>query len=341
MMEKQLSIIIPTYNMESYLHHCLSSLITEKYNDCLEVLIINDGSKDGSSAIGHKFQEEFPEIFRVIDKENGNYGSCINRGIIESTGRYIKVLDADDSFNSGALNLFLEQLPELSSDLILTDFETVNTEGFTRQSFSRGIIPNLQMPFYDVLPSFLKRDLAMHEVTYKRSVLLRYGYHQTEGISYTDQEWVLGPLSHVNTITYLDILLYRYLVGREGQTVDPRVAAKTISHKILVAYKLIEILRACKEPSIVQYEVSHIQHYLNRLYYQSLMKYWNISNVSMLAAFDMKLEYESPILFQALDNMKTKRLPFHFIRKWRRYEYKDSWCLSVFRWLSSLTHFGI
>ena len=84
--------------MEKYLNKCLDSLIVENMN-LLEVLIINDGSKDNSSNIAHVYENKYPNTFRVIDKENGNYGSCINRGIKEAKGKYIKVLDADDSFN--------------------------------------------------------------------------------------------------------------------------------------------------------------------------------------------------------------------------------------------------
>lgn len=97
-MENILSIIIPTYNMEKYLDKCLASLIIEdkELMRQLEVLVVIDGAKDRSSEIAHTYQNRFADTFRVIDKENGNYGSCINRGLKEATGRYVKVLDADD-----------------------------------------------------------------------------------------------------------------------------------------------------------------------------------------------------------------------------------------------------
>ena len=72
-MQKILTIIIPTYNMEKYLHKCLNSLIvSDKSLEKLEVLIVNDGSKDSSSQIAHEYESKFPKTFRVIDKENGN-----------------------------------------------------------------------------------------------------------------------------------------------------------------------------------------------------------------------------------------------------------------------------
>ena len=95
-MQKLLTIIVPTYNMQDYLRHCLDSLIvSNEWLDLLEVLVINDGSKDKSSEIGHEFEMLYPNTFVVIDKENGNYGSCINKGLEIATGKYVKVLDSD------------------------------------------------------------------------------------------------------------------------------------------------------------------------------------------------------------------------------------------------------
>ena len=122
-MEKILTIVIPTYNMQDYLRRCLDSLIvSEEQMNKLEVLVINDGSKDNSSAIAHEYQDKYPDTFRVIDKGNGNYGSCINRGLKEATGKYIKVLDADDHFENKSLEEVLNMMLRIDVDLFLTDF---------------------------------------------------------------------------------------------------------------------------------------------------------------------------------------------------------------------------
>lgn len=117
-MNKILTIIIPTYNMEKYLRRCLDSLIIDEEGmKQLEVLVINDGSKDSSSQIAHEYQDKYPDTYRVIDKENGNYGSCINRGLKEATGKYVKVLDADDWYNTKGLAKHILKLTSLSDDI--------------------------------------------------------------------------------------------------------------------------------------------------------------------------------------------------------------------------------
>ena len=126
-MQKLLTIIVPTYNMQDYLRHCLDSLIvSNEWLDLLEVLVINDGSKDKSSEIGHEFEMLYPNTFVVIDKENGNYGSCINQGLEIATGKYVKVLDADDSFDTANFEDYLRYLGSVDVDMVLTPYTIVD-----------------------------------------------------------------------------------------------------------------------------------------------------------------------------------------------------------------------
>lgn len=91
-MEKILTIVIPTYNMQDYLRRCLDSLIVpEEQMQQLEVLVVNDGSKDNSSAIAHEYQKKYPATFRVIDKENGN-----NESFYPSNDKYFIMFNLDN-----------------------------------------------------------------------------------------------------------------------------------------------------------------------------------------------------------------------------------------------------
>ena len=112
-MEKILTIVIPTYNMEKYLNRCLSSLVVEPdWMDKLEVLVVNDGSKDRSQAIAQVYESQYPRTFKVIDKENGNYGSCINAALPVALGKNIKILDADYWFENANVPAFIDFLTD-------------------------------------------------------------------------------------------------------------------------------------------------------------------------------------------------------------------------------------
>ena len=101
---KLLTLAISAYNMQEYLGKCLDSVTRRDIPDTLEVIIVNDGSKDKTSEIAHQYEKRFNSIVRVIDKENGHYGSCINKALEVATGKYFRPLDADDWMNTDALD---------------------------------------------------------------------------------------------------------------------------------------------------------------------------------------------------------------------------------------------
>ncbi len=221
---KILSIIVPSYNMEAYLPKCLGSLIVDDKEllQKLDVIVVNDGSKDRTSEIAHGFETKYPGVFRVIDKANGHYGSCINAAMSVARGTYIKVLDADDSFDKIAFAALLSSLKALEVkgryvDLILTPFIFVDANGREGEVCRCPVVSGKVLPFEDILP--FASCIAMHMVAYKRENLLSMCYRQTEGVHYTDQEWIFTPMNRVNSFIYFDdLVVYRYLIGREGSS---------------------------------------------------------------------------------------------------------------------------
>ena len=90
-MDKLLTVVIPAYNIEKYEEQCLSSFVKPKALPEIEVLVVNDGSSDRTMEIAEKYVQKYPDIFRVINKENGGHGSTINRGIEEARGTYSRL----------------------------------------------------------------------------------------------------------------------------------------------------------------------------------------------------------------------------------------------------------
>lgn len=275
-MEKILSIIIPTYNMEKYLRYCLDSLLIKDNFDRLEVLVINDGSKDSSSEIAHSYEIKYPTVFKVIDKENGNYGSCVNRGLSLATGKYVKVLDADDSFNKGNFESFVAYLMVVDADLVLSSYVQVDESRCVTKCrmFDLPVDQTLLMRDVCVTDSF--KDMQMHAVTYKRDNLIGMQYKQQEGISYTDQQWIFTPMIHVSSIVYFNKVVYEYLIGREGQTMDIKVRIKSIKqmsncllgiiddynrHSSVVSDEILEYLHSRLIPQIKDIYITSFRNY--------------------------------------------------------------------------------
>lgn len=219
--------------MSQYITRCLDSLLVDNL-DKLEVLVVIDGSKDDSSEKAHVYQDKYPESFRVIDKENGNYGSCINRGLKELTGRFVKILDADDWYDTVELNKLINELATMDDDvdMVLTHYQVCKADGSMHPvRISDKWIPGKK---YDVQDMFADREffrLAMHMVLYRADLFKEFPYFQTEGISYTDIEWVFKPLYYVKNVVFSNADIYRYFFGREGQTMDPAVRLKSLTHE--------------------------------------------------------------------------------------------------------------
>lgn len=242
-MPKLLSIIIPTYNMAALLPRCLDSLVSAKNADQIEAMVVNDGSKDNSLEVARTYEARYPDTVTVIDKPNGNYGSTINAALPIAQGKYVKILDSDDWFDTAALDAFVESLSLLDVDMSVTHFsqigptvtEVVRYNTMGREPYTYGKVYQLD----DILPDGYIRSFLMHALTYRTQLLRDMGYRQTEGISYTDTEWAAFPSYFAKNIVFFDINLYQYNMDRDGQTMDPAVILKSIPQILKISDSLI------------------------------------------------------------------------------------------------------
>ena len=321
-MKKILSIIIPTYNMEKYLRKCLDSLVVSDDNMMqLEVLVVNDGSKDKSSQIAHEYESKFPQTFRVIDKDNGNYGSCVNRGLKEATGKYVKILDADDYFNTSEFEKAIVFLMQNDYDLVLTDYNKVDEEGRVEKMFELPIPHNQPLEFKALL-GFPARRMHMHRIFYQTDKLRAIGYHQTEGMSYTDQEWMCEPMTTVNRFYYMDIWLYQYLVGREGQTVDPAVKLKSIKQYMHAVCVMTEFYEKYEGDADHRKYVWHrLEGQLWEVYRPLLCETKNL-DLTALLEFDSRIKELSPEIYKLGDIYKVGKI--RIVTLWRKWRYTNS-----------------
>ena len=230
---KILSVIIPTYNMEALLPRCLDSLVSAEGVEQLEVCVVNDGSKDHSLQVAQMYQKKYPDVVTVIDKPNGNYGSTINAALPVVKGKYVKILDSDDYFDTVALDAFINHINAIDSDVIHTIFTQLGKNGMRevvkyntmgREPYEYGKVYELD----DVLKGGYIRFFVMHALAYRTDLLRAIEYRQTEGISYTDTEWSCMPIVHARTICFLSDNVYQYNLDRDGQTMAPEVIIKSI-----------------------------------------------------------------------------------------------------------------
>lgn len=231
--------------MEAYLARCVESILRTPSLADIEVVIVNDGSRDRSLHIARQYAERFAQTVRVIDKPNGNYGSTINVALPTLQGEYVKILDADDMFDGGRIASFIASLRVLRGvDMVVTPFiecdkrstHRVSYNIYSREIYEEGKVYDAEQVFGDGAIRFF----MMHSVCYRVELLRKINYRQSEGVSYTDQEWVFYPLFRVRNMAFLNIPLYRYNLAREGQSMDREVQMRNLSQLRIVTENMAQ-----------------------------------------------------------------------------------------------------
>ena len=222
---KLLSIAIPCYNSQDYMAHCIESLLPG--GEDVEILIVNDGSKDDTAKIADEYAAKYPTIVKAIHKENGGHGSAVNTGIENATGIYFKVVDSDDWVKEDAYLAILEKLRELTGgvdtlDLLISNF-VYEKEGERRKKVMRykHVLPEYRMFGWEDVGRFhVGQYILMHSVIYRTKLLRECGLKLPEHTFYVDNIYVFEPLPYVRNMYYLDVNFYRYFIGRSDQSVN-------------------------------------------------------------------------------------------------------------------------
>lgn len=251
---KQLSVVIPAYNAEAFLERCLESLLETEHRTETELIIVNDGSTDGTAALADRYAFSHPDIVSVIHKENGGHGSAINAGIRNATGTYFKVVDSDDWVDAENYNRFLEKLKLLDCDLVATPFTCVyeknaQIDRTTDRIVLRAIEGGRHVPFGKVLDFETyaeKLHIRMHQWTIRTELLKANNITLTEHSYYVDMQYILYPVPWIKSFCILDEPVYCYRLGNEGQSVAVKNMQKNREQHKKVLSSLVDFYRERK-----------------------------------------------------------------------------------------------
>lgn len=262
---KLISFAIPSYNSESYLSHCVDTLLTGKED--VEILIINDGSKDNTLKIAKEYEKKYPNIVRAIDKENGGHGSGVNKGLELAKGLYYKVVDSDDWVNPASLKEILKQMKAFQKkkqevDLLIANY-VYEKEGTQKVISYEKVLPENKIFTWDDIKKFKVGEyLLMHSVFYRTEFLKNTKMKLPEHTFYVDNIFVYYPLPKVKTMYYMNTDFYRYFIGREDQSVNESVMIKRIDQQLKVTKIMIDFENPIKyqkeNPKLCNYQL----HYL-------------------------------------------------------------------------------
>lgn len=246
-----LTVIVPSYNVEKYLANGIMTLLNQPYAHKLEILIINDGSHDSTSTIALRLQEQTTinnkSIVRLINKENGGHGSTINRGIQEARGKYLKVMDGDDTVDSIAFYQLLKILENENSDIILNnyyeDFAPLNL--LKPKEVYPFMVPGLEYKFEDLCYDnygFSSWGPILSCSTYKTQMLKDAKFSLSEKCFYVDMELNTYIAISCKSIKYYPLYVYKYFLGRPDQSVTKASYMRNYKNHEKVTINLINIL---------------------------------------------------------------------------------------------------
>lgn len=236
---KLLSVTVPCYNSQDYMRHCVETLLPG--GDEVEILIVDDGSKDGTAAIADQLQAQYPTIVRAIHQENAGHGGAVMKGLENATGLYFKVVDSDDWVDTQVLKDLLALLRRFAQqgegvDMVVSDF-VYDKVGARHKKVMRYpfAIPQNKVLRWEEVGSFPKGHyLLMHSVIYRTQLLRESGLDLPRHTFYVDNLFVYVPMAQVKTLYYVDKVFYHYFIGREDQSVQEGVMIRRIDQQLRV-----------------------------------------------------------------------------------------------------------
>lgn len=267
---KLITFTVPCYNSEAYMDRCIETLL--RAGGEAEIILVDDGSTDGTGAIADRWAAAHPALVRVIHQENGGHGEGVNQGLRHARGLYFKVVDSDDWLDAEALDRLLEGLRafarmERPVDLVLCNYVYEHAADGTRHAMRFGnALPEGRVFGWSELGRLGPAQfLSMHTAVYRTDVLREAGLSLPKHTFYVDNLFAYQPLPHVRTLWYMNIDLYRYFIGRDDQSVTEENLIRRIDQQILVtrllidAHDLRDVGRA--EPRLARY----MYHYLSMM----------------------------------------------------------------------------
>lgn len=234
-----LTVAIPAYNVELFIEETVSSIANSKYVDELEILVVNDGSTDKTAEVSEEIAKKCPSV-KVINKPNGGHGSSINAAIKNATGKYFRLLDGDDWFNTKELDGFIEHLKNETADIVFSDL----VECFLKSGLNRPVTYYSNLKEYQKInlddAEFAEWGPMLPTTTIKTELLKNFGLKIDENCFYVDQEYNLACFLSAKTAVYYPFMIYQYRLEREGQSMEKSSLIRNVKSHETVCKRLLK-----------------------------------------------------------------------------------------------------
>lgn len=224
---------------------CIDSVLIG--GEDVEIIIVNDGSKDKTANIADEYAENYSTIIKVIHQENGGHGEAVNTGLRNATGVFFKVVDSDDWVEETAYRKVLKALKSAEKmdselDLLLTNFvyDKVGVRRKKTMRYRRALKEHTLLTWGEGVCFNKFQYILMHSVIYRTQMLKDCHLELPKHTFYVDNIFIFEPLPFVRKLYYLDVDFYHYFIGRNDQSVNEKVMISRLDQQIRVNKKMID-----------------------------------------------------------------------------------------------------
>lgn len=245
---KKVSIIVPAYNVEKYIEKCLNTLVNQTL-DNIEIIVVNDGSTDGTKQKIEQFEEKYPEKIRHLEKQNGGLSDARNYGLLYAEGKYVGFIDSDDYVELNMFEEMYNKAEQEKSDMVECDFIW---EYPYKQKIDTGKIYNNKKEAL-----IYARVVAWNKLI-KRETLEKSGVRFPKGLRYEDAEFFYKLLPTLRKISFVKKPMVHYM-QRENSIIS------TQNEKVKEIFKIWEnILEFYKENNLFNKYKNEIEYTYTR-----------------------------------------------------------------------------
>lgn len=233
-----ISVIIPIYNVEKFLKQGIDSVLKQTYTN-LEIILVDDGSKDSSPAICDEYSKLDNRI-KVIHKENGGLSTARNSGLDIATGKYIMFLDADDTFEPNSCEVLYKEIEKRDADFVTGNYIHMTYDGVKWENplFDTNMYDNFKLSINDYQKSFFVMNSVVWNKIFKRDFIEKHNLRFIPRALAEDAIFSTYCYVHSDNAYYINDVVYNYRQNEPNKSISTN-CTKAYFERINQAYKLI------------------------------------------------------------------------------------------------------
>ena len=276
----KVSVIVPFYNVENYIDKCIQSIINQSLKD-IEIILVNDGSEDGSEKIAKGYLEKYPDKIIYLEKENGGLGDARNYGMPYANGKYISFVDSDDYIEPNMYEEMLKTAEQENSDMVECDFWW---------EYPNKTVEDVGVIYEGKHEALVKARVVAWNKLIKKEIVDKYDIKFPKRYKYEDVEFFYKLNPYLNKISFVKKPFIHYVQRNNSLSNSQNERTKEIF------YVLDNVIKYYKENGIYEEYKNELEYVYTRFLLCS-------SFLRMVKIKDKKIRKE--VLKQTWENLNT------------------------------------